>query len=53
MLKANSTFTLASNLNTIYMILIGLTDIFLKNSELNANDEAQFYQVDDDEQGLV
>ena len=43
---------LASNLNLIYFLCIGLTHLFLNNKEECDADEAKYYELDEDDDAL-
>lgn len=43
---------LISNLNSIYLTLIGLTDLCMKNNDKCLADEEEYYCLEDDEEAL-
>jgi len=43
---------LASNLNVIYLVLIGLTDLFMKNVQLQEQDDDAYYCLENSEESI-
>ena len=44
---------LFSSLNTIYLTLIGLSDLFIKNEQECSRDQQEYYDIDSDDELLA